>query len=177
VKKYSVIYADPPWKYRATSNYRSPEAHYPTMSTESICLLPVYDIAAEDCALFLWATMPKLKDALKVIDAWGFKYKTAAFVWVKLNHASDRVFWGMGAWTRSNAELCLLATKGRPQRKSASVHQVIISHLEEHSKKPEEARRRIEALMGDVPRIELFARRTSPGWDVWGNEVISDVLL
>ena len=140
-------------------------------------MLPVAEITAEDCALFIWATMPKLKDAFAVIEAWGFKFKTAAFVWIKLNPNSDRLFWGMGAWTRSNAELCLLATKGQPQRKSASVHQVIISHLEEHSKKPEEARRRIEALMGDVPKIELFARRTSPGWDVWGNEVSCDVLL
>ena len=177
MKKYSVIYADPPWKYRATSNARSPEAHYPTMRTQDICAIPVPEIADEDCALFIWATMPKLKDAFAVIEAWGFKFKTAAFVWIKLNPNSDRLFWGMGAWTRSNAELCLFATKGQPQRKSTSVHQVIISHLEEHSKKPEEARRRIEALMGAVPKIELFARRTSPGWDVWGNEVSCDVLL
>ena len=142
-----------------------------------MAFISVAEIADENCALFIWATMPKLKDAFAVIEAWGFKFKTAAFVWIKLNPNSDRLFWGMGAWTRSNAELCLLATKGQPQRKSASVHQVIISHLEEHSKKPEEARRRIEALMGDVPKIELFARRTSPGWDVWGNEVSCDVLL
>ena len=177
MKKYSVIYADPPWKYRATSNARSPEAHYPTMRTQDICALPVAEIADENCALFIWATMPKLKEAFAVIEAWGFKFKTAAFVWIKLNPNSDRLFWGMGAWTRSNAELCLFAAKGQPQRKSASVHQVIISHVEEHSKKPEEARRRIEALMGDVTKIELFARRTSPGWDVWGNEVSCDVLL
>ena len=147
------------------------------MRTQDICALPVAEIADENCALFIWATMPKLKEAFAVIEAWGFKFKTVAFVWIKLNPNSDRLFWGMGAWTRSNAELCLFATKGQPQRKSASVHQVIISHLEEHSKKPEEARRRIEALMGDVPKIELFARRTSPGWDVWGNEVSCDVLL
>ena len=177
MKKYSVIYADPPWKYRATSNARSPEAHYPTMRTQDICALPVSEIADENCALFIWATMPKLKEAFAVIEAWGFKFKTAAFVWIKLNPNSDRLFWGMGAWTRSNAELCLFAAKGQPQRKSASVHQVIISHVEEHSKKPEEARRRIEALMGDVSKIELFARRTSLGWDVWGNEVSCDVLL
>ena len=109
--------------------------------------------------------------------AWGFEYKTTAFVWVKLNRHSDGIFWGMGYWTRANAEICLLATKGHPRRQARNIHQVIISHVEEHSKKPEEARRRIEALLGDVPRIELFARRTSPGWDVWGNEVESDLFM
>ena len=81
----------------------------------------------------------------------------------------------MGYWTRSNAEICLLATKGQPRRKAKNVHQVIISHVEEHSKKPEEARRRIVALMGDIPRVELFARQAAPGWDTWGNEVQSNI--
>ena len=112
-----------------------------------------------------------------MIRAWGFEYKTTAFVWVKLNRHSDGIFWGMGYWTRSNVEICMLATKGHPHRKARNVHQVIISHVEEHSKKPVEARRRIEALMGDFPRIELFARQSPPGWDVWGNEVVSDIVL
>ena len=176
-KKYNVIYADPPWRYRNKPNGRSPEDHYPTMRMEDIKALPVKELAADDCVLFLWVTFPQLKDAWGVMEAWGFTFKSVAFVWVKLNPSSDGVFWGMGYWTRSNAEICLLATKGKPRRKAANVHQVIISHVEEHSKKPEEARRRIEALMGDVPKIELFARRTSPGWDVWGNEVECDVEL
>ena len=176
-KKYNVIYADPPWRYRNKPNGRSPEDHYPTMHMEDIKALPVKELAADDCVLFLWVTFPQLKDAWGVMEAWGFTFKSVAFVWVKLNPSSDGVFWGMGYWTRSNAEICLLATRGRPRRKAANVHQVIISHVEEHSKKPEEARRRIEALMGDVPKIELFARRTSPGWDVWGNEVECDVEL
>ena len=176
-KKYNVIYADPPWRYRNKPNGRSPEDHYPTMHMEDIKALPVKELAADDCVLFLWVTFPQLKDAWGVMEAWGFTFKSVAFVWVKLNPSSDGVFWGMGYWTRSNAEICLLATRGRPRRKAANVHQVIISHVEEHSKKPEEARRRIEALMGDVPKIELFARRTSPGWDVWGNEVECDVAL
>ena len=172
-----VLYADPPWRYRNKPNGRSPESHYPTMKTEDICALPVQALAAEDCALFLWVTMPMLFEAQKVLAAWGFRYKTVAFVWVKQNRKGTGIFWGMGYWTRANAELCLLATKGHPQRRAKNIHQVIISPVEEHSKKPEEARRRIEALLGEVPRLELFARRPSPGWDVWGNEVESDVVL
>ena len=83
----------------------------------------------------------------------------------------------MGHWTRANAEICLLAVRGHPKRQAKDVHQVIISHVEEHSKKPDEVRERIERLMGDVPRIELFARQKADGWDVWGNEVINDVEL
>lgn len=177
MKKYTVLYADPPWRYRNKPNGRSPESHYPTMKTEDICALPVQALAAEDCALFLWVTMPMLFEAQKVLAAWGFRYKTVAFVWVKQNRKGRGIFWGMGYWTRANAELCLLATRGRPQRRAKNIHQVIISPVEEHSKKPEEARRRIEALLGEVPRLELFARRPSPGWDVWGNEVESDVVL
>lgn len=94
-----------------------------------------------------------------------------AFVWIKQNRKNDNLFTGMGYWTRANAEICILATKGHPKRVFASVHQVIISHIEEHSKKPQEARDRIVKLMGNVPKIELFARNTTPGWDVWGNEV------
>jgi N6-adenosine-specific RNA methylase IME4 len=98
-------------------------------------------------------------------------------VWIKQNRKSDGLFWGMGHWTRANAEFCMLATKGHPKRRSAGVHQVILSHIEEHSKKPEEARRRIVELMGDLPRIELFARQKADGWDVWGNEVACDIAL
>ena len=177
MKKYTVLYADPPWRYRNKPNGRSPENHYPTMKTEDICALPVQALAAGDCALFLWVTMPMLFEAQKVLAAWGFRYKTVAFVWVKQNRKGTGIFWGMGYWTRANAELCLLATRGRPQRRAKNIHQVIISPVEEHSKKPEEARRRIEALLGEVPRLELFARRPSPGWDVWGNEVESNVVL
>ena len=111
------------------------------------------------------------------MDAWGFTFKTVAFVWVKQCRKSDNIFTGMGYWTRANAEICLLATRGHPKRAARDVKQVILSHVEEHSKKPDEARRRIEALMGDVPRIELFARQATPGWDVWGNEVASDIQL
>ncbi len=180
MKKYSIIYADPPWKYKVYSPKglgRSAESHYPTMDTEAICSLPVQELAEKDCALFLWVTLPCLLDGLSVLKAWGFTYKTIAFVWVKQNRKSDSLFWGMGHWTRSNCEFCILATKGHPKRVSAGVHQVIMSHIEEHSKKPQEARDRIVLLMGDVSRIELFARQKTDGWDVWGNEVASDVEL
>ena len=127
--------------------------------------------------MFLWVTFPCLLEGLSVIEAWGFTFKTVAFVWVKQNKKSDSLFWGMGYWTRANAELCILATKGRPKRQNAGVHQIIMSHIEEHSKKPQEARDRIITLMGDVPRLEMFARQKTEGWDVWGNEVTCDVDL
>lgn len=127
-------------------------------------------LAHKDCALFLWVTFPMLLEAWGVMEAWGFTFKTVALVWVKLNRRANTIYWGMGHWTRSNAEICILATRGKPTRQAKNVHQVILSSVEEHSKKPEEARRRIEALMGDVPRVELFARQASPGWDVWGNQ-------
>ena len=141
------------------------------MSMEDIKALPVAELAAKDCALFLWITFPMLREAWSVMEAWGFTFKTVAFVWIKLNRKADSLYWGMGYWTRANAEICLLATRGNPKRQAKNVHQVILSHVEEHSKKPDEARRRIEALMGDVSRVELFARQSPPGWDVWGNEV------
>ena len=180
MKKYGIIYADPPWHYRVYSKKgagRSAESHYPTMTIEKIQALPVSELADKDCALFMWITFPLLKESLSVLSAWGFKFKTIAFVWIKQNRKSDSLFWGMGYWTRTNAEFCVLATKGKPKRMAKNVHQVIVSHIEEHSKKPDEARRRIVRLMGDLPRIELFARQKSAGWDVWGNEVESDIIL
>lgn len=147
------------------------------MSIEELCALPVADLAAEDSALFLWATFPQLPEALRLIKAWGFSFKTAAFVWLKLNKKSYTWFYGLGFWTRGNAELCLFATRGHPKRKSAGIHQFIISPIEQHSKKPDEARKKIVELMGNVPRLELFAREAKPGWAVWGNEVESTVIL
>lgn len=154
---------------------RSAENHYPTMSLEDIKNLPINNLADKNCALFLWTTIPLLKDSFSVLDSWGFEYKSIAFVWIKLNKKSDTLFWGMGHWTRSNAELCILATKGHPKRKSAKVHQVIMSHIQQHSKKPDEARERIIELIGDLPRIELFAREKKDGWDSWGNEIECDI--
>lgn len=176
-KKYKVIYADPPWRYQQKSLSGAAENHYPTMSIQELCELPVDELADKDSMLFLWTTFPMLSEALQLIKAWGFTYKTVAFVWVKQNKKSPTWFYGLGFWTRSNAEICLLAKRGKPKRNSASVHQLIIAPIEKHSKKPDETRKRIEQLMGDVPRVELFARQKSEGWDVWGNEVECDITM
>lgn len=170
-KKYSVIYADPPWQYSAGGSTRNANRHYKTMSPEDIYNLPVRNIAADDCFLFMWATFPNLNIALQTIDKWGFTYKTAAFVWVKRNKNQASWFWGMGNYTRANAEICLLATRGNPKRISASVHSIIDSPIGRHSEKPDETRRRIIQLCGDVPRIELFSRQIVLGWDSWGDEL------
>lgn len=174
-KKYGIIYADPPWKYDRKKVQGAAEQHYSTMSVEEICGLKVAELADKDCVLFLWATFPKLPEALQVIKAWGFQYKSVAFVWLKQNKSGKGWFYGLGFWTRGNAEICLLATKGKPHRSSNSVHQFIISPLREHSQKPDEAREKIIELMGDLPRVELFAREKADGWDVWGNEVKCDI--
>lgn len=176
-KKYSIIYADPPWNYEQSRLSGAAKHHYPTMTLQELCALPVAGLADKDSALFLWATFPMLNEALKLIKAWGFTYKTAAFVWIKQNKRAHTWFFGLGFWTRSNAEVCLLAIRGHPKRRSAKVHQLIVSPVEQHSKKPAEARDKIVELMGDVPRLELFAREHTSGWDVWSNEIGSDIDL
>lgn len=173
-KRYSIIYADPPWSYRNKGTRAAADKHYPTMSIEDIKALPVAEIAADDCVLFMWATFPMLQQALETIAAWGFEYKTLAFCWAKRNQKSPGWFWGLGNWTRSNAEVCLLSVKGHPRRASAAVHSLIDASVGRHSAKPPEVRDRIVELMGDAPRIELFAREVTPGWDCWGNEVAPD---
>ncbi len=171
-KKYKVIYADPPWSYNVWSGKGKTAAnHYDCMKKEDISNLPVGNLADKDCVLFLWVTFPCLREGLEVMKEWGFEYKTCGFVWVKKNKKSDSWFWGLGYWTRANAEICLIGTKGKPDRKSRSVHQVVDSRIREHSRKPDEVRDRIVQLCGDVPRIELFARQSVGGWDCWGNEV------
>ncbi len=178
-KKYNIIYADPPWEYRQSGSKKNSRGmakqHYNTMTTEDICELPIREIATDESICFMWATFPNIDQALKVLDAWGFTYKTAAFVWVKKNKKSNSNFWGMGAYTRANAEVCLIGiskkTKASDCVKSHAVHQIIESPVERHSKKPDETRTRILELLGDVPRIELFARQYAEGWDCWGNEV------
>ena len=185
-KKYNIILADPPWTYRdkAQAGNRGVEFKYPTMSIEDIKSLPIHNISDDNCILFLWVTFPLLQEGLDTIKAWGFTYKTIGFNWIKKNKKNvETNFWGMGNWTRSNSELCLLGIKGKPKRISAKVHSIvetfetetIESPIEKHSKKPDIVRYRIEELCGDIPRIELFAREKVSGWDVWGNEVNSDI--
>jgi N6-adenosine-specific RNA methylase IME4 len=176
--KFAIIYADPPYSYRVWNKKgvgRCAENHYPTMGMDEICALPVANLAAKDSILFLWATYPNLPGAFEVIKAWGFNYKTVAFTWVKTCKKSPNYFVSLGHWTRANAEVCLLATKGQPQRISKSVRQLIVSPIGKHSQKPGEARGRIVELMGDLPRIELFAREKAAGWASWGNEVESGI--
>ncbi|MFZ7181469.1 DNA methyltransferase [[Pasteurella] aerogenes] len=170
-KKYSIIYADPPWRYADKKCNGGAEKHYPTMSINDICNLPVKNIANKDAILFMWVTYPMLSEGLKVIDKWGFKYKTIGFQWVKTNRKDrNSFFFGLGRWTRGNTECCLIATRGKPKRISTNVGQLIVEPLTRHSEKPDIVRDKIVQLMGDLPRIELFARTTKEHWHCWGND-------
>lgn len=179
-KKYSIIYADPPWSYRDSqkANGLGAVGHYPLMSTADICALPVADIAAADCMLFLWATWPCLEDALKVISAWGFDYKTIGFLWLKLNRNGTYSARGTGHYTKPNSEPCLIGRKGRRLVERYDISSIIQAKRGRHSAKPPIVRHKIVELCGDLPRIELFARPRDTlvdidhmdGWDLWGNE-------
>jgi len=172
-KKYQIIYADPPWAFNFQNRKGLSDAAkgklYPTMKPRDIIALPVSGLADKDCVLFLWAINSEVPLALKCIEAWGFNYKTVAFTWVKTT--KNTYHFGGGNWTRSNPELCLLAKKGNIKRQSASTRNLVISNLREHSQKPDEIRDMIIELVGDLPRIELFARQRVDGWDAWGNEI------
>lgn len=186
-KKYDIIYADPPWSYQDKGCNGACAKHYHTMGVDEICALPIANLSAKNCILFMWATYPQMQEALKVIAAWGFKYKTIAFQWVKLNRnvklnnftiatvqdiLHKTCFFGLGRWTRGNTECCLLATKGKPRRENNSVSQLVFAPLTRHSSKPPEVRDRIKILMGGGTRsLELFAREQVEGWDCWGDEV------
>ena len=153
---------------------------YPTMSIDQIKVLPVNQISDKDCCLFLWATMPKLPQATEVIKAWGFRHITTAFTWVKTNPVNGGIYSGMGHWTNGNPELVFLGKKGKPKRIAKNIKQVVMAPRSRHSAKPDEVRDRIVQLMGDLLRVELFARKRVKGWDAIGNEIdgrdIRDVL-
>ena len=177
-KKYKIIYADPPYKFSQGINRRKDvrrihkvnnelDKIYKTMTDKEIIDFPaVKRIADDECVLFLWTTDAHLKVAIKALENWGFKYKTIAFVWNKVKLT-------MGKWNVKQCEICLLATKGTAHKlvKSFKERQYIESPREEHSKKPSEIRNRIVNMLGDLPRIELFARQEVEGWDCWGDEV------
>ena len=179
-EKYDIIYCDPPWFYtdKALPSNRGAGCKYDVMKLEDLKKLPVKEIASENCIMFMWVTMPKLLEGtcMDLMKAWGFTPKTCAFTWVKY-FKNLKPFMGMGRWTRANAELCVLGTRGKPKRESAGVRQliedpeIIQSIPERHSKKPDIVRNRIVELCGDIPRIELFARETAEGWTSWGNEL------
>lgn len=139
-------------------------------------MLPIQELADKDCVLFLWATSPLLPEALKTLGSWGFNFKTVAFVWSKKTKNGLDVA-NMGRWTMGNVEICLLGVRGKPQRIRKNIRQLVVAERTRHSEKPAEVRNRIVELMGDIPRIELFARQKTDGWDVFGNEVESDIDL
>jgi len=188
MKKYHIIYADPPWYYndrkKNTKFGAGVHGHYPVMKAKDIKDIDVASISEDNSVLFMWATFPRLPQALQVIEAWGFTYKTLGFSWHKLTR-DGKLFFGVGAYAKSNCEVCLMATKGNvgilrgeipdPKDKlvvrSNYVSSAINAQRDRHSKKPDEIRNRIVELFGDVSRIELFARQQTPGWDTWGNEV------
>ena len=181
MKKYQIIYADPPWSYQ---NGGVPQGgvdkQYGTMKDSDMCSLPIQEISDDVCLLFMWATFPKLKEGIAVMEAWGFEYKTCAFTWVKTNPKQPlKSFFGIGYYTKSNAEICLLGVKGKAHKlvKSNSVSQMIFSPRGKHSEKPQEARNKIVEMCGDIPRIELFARQKTDGWDVFGNEVEGSIVF
>ena len=184
MKRYQIIYADPPWSYADKLGSNSAkmgacEYHYKTMSRKDISNLGISlrPYLHNDCVLFLWVTMPKLNEVFEHIKSWGFTYKTVAFTWVKLNPKAETIFKGIGRWVQGNAELVLLCTRGKPKRISKSISQIVMAKRGKHSVKPLEVRERIVQLMGDLPRIELFARQKVEGWDCWGDEVESDISL
>lgn len=179
-KRFSVIYIDPPWPFEAWGGPRSKihssaDNHYNTQILDEIAKLPVAALMAEHCAVLMWCTWPHIAIGthIKMFNAWGPKPSTAAFVWVKQNPSGNGLHTGMGYYTRSNSEVCFIATKGKPQRLRADVHQVVQAPVGEHSAKPEEVRRRIERLFAG-PYLELYGRAPVDGWTVWGNEIARD---
>ena len=176
-KKYKIIYADPPWEYgnytnigRKTNDPKYGITPYEGMKIEKIKSLNVSEITDDNCALFLWVTYPCLEWGLELVKIWGFEYKTVAFTWVKRNKNGVGWYFGLGNYTRANAEICLLGIKGRLDRQSHRIPQICDLPLTKHSKKPNIIRERIVKLFGDLPRIELFSRTKIHGWDVWGND-------
>jgi N6-adenosine-specific RNA methylase IME4 len=171
VKKYNIILADPPWLYKDRGCSGAMGKHYSGMTIDRLRALRVQEICDKNAALFLWATYPMLQEALALISAWGFSYKGIAFQWVKMNRSGIGFFFGVGRYTRHNTEPCLLGIRGKMPRQRKSVDELLTCPVMNHSRKPSETHRRIEGLFGDLPRIELFARRPMVGWDVIGNEI------
>lgn len=188
MKKYQIIYADPPWSYndKMSGHSFSLDHEYETQDLNWIKNLPVGGIADKNCALFLWEVSPLLPEALQVMTAWGFKFKTVAFVWSK-KYKDGMPVSNLGRWTMGNVEMCLLGTKGTPKRIRTDIKQLVEDYRAEHSRKPDSVRKLITDLMGDLPRIELFARDDGSrnlfgenrfdGWDAFGNEVENGIQI
>lgn len=181
-KRFSIIYADPPWAYLwgtgKDGGKFAPEKHYATMSTDELCALDVRAIRNKNCVLALWSTSPCLPDALRVMEAWGFKYKTVLFVWTKLNPKALTIVCGPGSYTRSACEYVLLGMRGHIKRLSTAViSQVLQEPRTGHSCKPAIVREHLVKLFGNLPRVELFARQKIAGWSCHGNEVNGNVQI
>ncbi len=178
-KKYNVIYADPPWKFGSKAYQdgdrdmlKLEETQYQTMDIEDIKSLPIKEMTDKDCILFLWVTDAHLKEGIEVLESWGFKYKTIGFNWIK-QYPSKEFCVNYAPWTLKSWEICLIGIKGTmgKHKKSNNVRGLLLEERTKHSKKPQKARENIDVLFGNIPKIELFARNHSEGWDCWGNEV------
>ncbi len=199
--QYNIILADPPWKYNSRANHKTRFrggacGHYPLMTMAEIAALPIGDIAARDSALLMWCTFPYLDKQIELFRHWGFRFRTQFLTWIKLNprghdipqddpgygaakeyvkYSGDglyhSVFFGVGYYAKSNPEVCLLGMRGQLPTISDAVSSVILAPRRAHSRKPDEQYSRMEGVFGDVPRIELFARQSAPGWDVMGNAI------
>jgi len=179
-KRYGVLYVDPPWDYKGQKQHAGAGSkdtggaikHYGTVKLKDLKRLDVGSVCADDCILFMWATNPHLDQAIDLLKAWGFKWATVGFVWNK-----QRV--NPGFYTMSQCEMVLIGKKGKiPKPRGArNIRQYVRKLRGPHSAKPAEVRKRIEAMFPDQNKLELFARTRSEGWDVWGNEVNSDVTL
>lgn len=174
--RFGVIAVDPPWKFKAGKSNRSTENHYQTMSIEQISALPIASLAAKDAALFLWTTPPFLDLSLRVMRAWGFRYVSVGFTWIKLKKGyrdtlflDSDIFIGLGHTSRKSTEMCLLGKRGAPKRADKNVREVIIAARREHSRKPDAFYDRAARLYPG-PCVEIFARQPRKGWTVWGNE-------
>lgn len=174
-KKYNIIYADPPWQFGSkhyqdgNRDFNSLEKQYQTMTIQDIENLKVP--SNNDCACFMWTTDAHLKEAIQVMEKWGFTYKTIAFIWIK-KYENGSLVYNFAPWTLKSCEICILGIKGvmGKYKKVNNVKQLVEAVRTKHSRKPVEVRKRIDDLFGDVPRIELFARTKVHGWDVWGND-------
>lgn len=178
--KYKTIHADPPWRFNVRSKKgmgRSADQHYSTMTREEIMALPVAGLAAPSATLLLWVPEPNLLQGLELMAQWGFDYKTFAFTWGKLKRSApaegpwfpDSFHCGMGFWSRSNPEICLLGTRGQPKRKHADVRELIIAPVREHSRKPDQILPAAQRLLHG-PYLDLFSRTTRAGWDSFGDQ-------
>jgi N6-adenosine-specific RNA methylase IME4 len=175
--QFACIAADPPWTFKAWSakgEDRAASQHYDVMTLDGIKALPVAELAAPDCVLFLWVSDPMLPQGLEVMEAWGFSYRTVGFTWAKTTKKScwtwaPKWHMGLGYYTRANPETCLLGIRGKPKRVSKGVRQLIVAPVREHSRKPAVFFESVEALV-EGPYLELFSREPRPNWSTWGRE-------